>query len=63
MNQLDRRRHDEGATAVEYGLLMAAIAAVVIVIVFALGSAVSEMFDDSCRAVKGGSTGPAAACD
>ena len=39
---------DNGASAVEYGLLVAAIAAVVVVIVFALGGVVKEVFADTC---------------
>ena len=58
-----RRRDEDGATAVEYGLLVAAIAAVVVVIVFALGGVVRDVFDDTCKSVKGGSAGPAASCD
>ena len=35
-------KDDTGASAVEYGLLVAAIAAVIVVIVFALGSVVKS---------------------
>lgn len=45
------RRHaknDDGASAVEYGLLVAAIAAVIVVIVFALGSLVQKKFKNTC---------------
>jgi pilus assembly protein Flp/PilA len=42
---------DRGASAVEYGLLVAAIAAVIIVAVFAFGGFVSEIFNDTCDAV------------
>jgi pilus assembly protein Flp/PilA len=41
-------RHDEGASAVEYGLLVSAIAAVIIVIVFAFGSLVQNVFEKTC---------------
>jgi len=37
---------DRGASAVEYGLLVAGIAAVIIVIVFALGGTLSEVFSN-----------------
>ena len=37
-------RDDRGATAVEYGLIVAAIAAVIIVTVFALGVKVDAAF-------------------
>ena len=56
-------RRDDGATAVEYGLLVAAVAALVVVIVFALGGVVRDVFDDTCKSVKGGSAGSAASCE
>jgi pilus assembly protein Flp/PilA len=42
------RRGDEGASAVEYGLLVAAIAAVIVALVFALGAYVRGAFQTSC---------------
>ena len=58
------RRHakdDEGASAVEYGLLVAAIAAVIVVIVFALGGLVKDKFQTTCNSIStnGGSTATA----
>jgi pilus assembly protein Flp/PilA len=53
------RRHvkdDQGASAVEYGLLIAAIAAVIVVVVFALGSVVKSKFQNTCNAVDHGTT-------
>lgn len=41
----DRER---GATSVEYGLLIAAIAMVIAVAFFALGGVTIEMFTDTC---------------
>ena len=47
----DRKRgDDEGASAVEYGLLVAAIAAIIILVVFALGTFVKGAFKDTCTA-------------
>ena len=46
-----RPRDDRGASAAEYGLLVAAIAAVIVVILWALGGLVVELFDDTCKAV------------
>jgi pilus assembly protein Flp/PilA len=43
---------DEGASAVEYGLLLAAIAAVIVFAVFALGGAVTGLFKQSCDRVQ-----------
>lgn len=41
---------DRGASAVEYGLLVAGIAAVIIVVVFALGGTIAGLFQgvDDC---------------
>ena len=39
---------DRGASAVEYGLMVAAIAAVIVGIVFGLGTLVSNSFDTTC---------------
>ncbi|GAW52485.1 MULTISPECIES: Flp family type IVb pilin [unclassified Nocardioides] len=43
-----RERTEDGASAVEYGLLVGGIAAVVVVLVFALGGQVSGLFDKAC---------------
>ena len=43
-----RATADEGASAVEYGLLLGAIAAVIIAVVFALGGQVVSLFSDTC---------------
>ena len=42
------RRNEEGASAVEYGLLVALIAAVIVLAVFALGSLVKNAFEKTC---------------
>lgn len=46
------RRTDDGASAVEYGLLVAAIAALVVIIVFALGGLITDVFKDTCDEIK-----------
>ena len=47
------RKDDEtGASAVEYGLLVAAIAAIVVIIVFSLGGVVKGVFKKSCDDIK-----------
>ena len=48
---MDRRKDETGASAVEYGLLVAAIAALIVIIVFALGGIVNEVFTDTCTAI------------
>lgn len=45
---------DRGASAVEYGLVVAAVAAVVVAAVFAFGGAVDELFSDSCESLRSG---------
>lgn len=37
---------EEGATAVEYGIMVAAIAAVIVVVVFVIGGKVEQAFED-----------------
>src|SRR3954469_18324767 len=39
-----RRGNDEGATAVEYGLMVALIAGAIVGVVFALGGSLSDLF-------------------
>ena len=39
-----KRKSEEGATAVEYGLMVAAIAAVIVGVVFAIGVLVDNAF-------------------
>ena len=48
IQRLTRRDEETGASAVEYGLLVAAIAALIVLIVFALGGVVKEVFTDTC---------------
>lgn len=42
---------DEGATAVEYGLMVALIAVVIIVAVVALGKSTSSTFDCTAKSI------------
>ena len=42
---INSRRSEKGATAVEYGLMVALIAVVIIVAVAALGTQLSTLFD------------------
>ena len=53
LQRLAKNRKDEtGASAVEYGLLVAAIAALIVIIVFALGGVIKEVFTDTCTTVQ-----------
>lgn len=42
-------RDETGASAVEYGLIVTAIAAMIVLVLFALGGTVSSLFDSSCQ--------------
>jgi pilus assembly protein Flp/PilA len=42
---------DKGASAVEYGLMVAAIAALIVGTVFALGGFVKASFDKTCSSI------------
>jgi pilus assembly protein Flp/PilA len=44
-------RDEDGASAVEYGLLVAAIAAVIVIIVFALGGFIKGAFSTTCKSI------------
>ncbi len=46
-----RRNEENGASAVEYGLLVALIAAVIVLVVLALGGVVKEAFQDTCEGI------------
>ncbi|HST85800.1 MAG TPA: Flp family type IVb pilin [Kineosporiaceae bacterium] len=45
---------DRGASAVEYGLMVAAIAAVIVGIVFGLGGVVQNVFTNTCETISSG---------
>ena len=49
----DRTADESGASAVEYGLLVAGIAALIAVAVFTLGGTLSDLFDDTDDCVGG----------
>ena len=52
MLRLGYRRDERGASAVEYGLLVAGIAAVIVGAVFLLGQGVlQELFTDTCNSI------------
>ena len=59
---MDRRKDEQGASAVEYGLLVAAIAALIVIVIFALGGIVKEAFSDTCEGIEGSATGIGADC-
>ncbi|MBT2552940.1 Flp family type IVb pilin [Arthrobacter sp. ISL-5] len=54
------RRGEKGATAVEYGIMVALIAVVIIVAVTTLGGNLTSTFDSVACSVKGGTMAVAA---
>ena len=45
------KMEERGASAVEYGLLIAGIAALIVVVVFAFGPILQDAFGDTCDTV------------
>ena len=62
IERLVNRKDEQGASAVEYGLLVAAIAALIVVIVFALGGIVKGVFADTCTKVGNGASVATTSC-
>ena len=54
------RMDERGATAVEYGLLITGIAAVITVAVFAFGGVVKNIFNNTCNSL--GASAGAGSC-
>jgi pilus assembly protein Flp/PilA len=48
------RRRDRGATAVEYALIIAGVAAVLAVVVFALEDVLTGLFQETCEEIVDG---------
>ncbi len=53
LNARFAKMDERGASAVEYGLLVAGIAAVIVLIVVALGGTIKDAFSDTCNAIDG----------
>ena len=53
-NLMIRLRNEKGATAVEYGIMVALIAVVIIIAVTLLGTTLTETFNSVACDVKGG---------
>jgi pilus assembly protein Flp/PilA len=56
IRNITAKRDEDGASAVEYGLLVAAIAAVIVIIVFALGGLIKGAFSKTCTSISTGSS-------
>jgi pilus assembly protein Flp/PilA len=51
LNTRTAKMSERGASAVEYGLLIAGIAALIVVVVFAFGGSLKGIFSDTCSQV------------
>ena len=51
LNAQKAKMDERGASAVEYGLLIAGIAALIIVVIFAFGGVLNKVFNDTCGSV------------
>jgi len=51
LRKVTRRAEDRGASAVEYGLMVAAIAAVIVGAVFVLGTTVKSKFEQTTTCI------------
>jgi pilus assembly protein Flp/PilA len=45
------RRDEDGASAVEYGLLVAGIAALIVAVVFVFGGVIKDAFSGTCNSI------------
>jgi pilus assembly protein Flp/PilA len=61
LRKVTRDTADRGASAVEYGLMVAAIAALIVGVVFGLGGVVKNVFSTSCTTIATGGGGAAPA--
>lgn len=50
---------ERGASAVEYGLLIAGIAAFIVVVIFAFSDTITALFDDTCESIASAASSPA----
>ena len=62
MQRLVNRKDEKGASAVEYGLLVAAIAAIIVLVVFVVGKFVKAAFDTTCGGMEGNVTNTTETC-
>ena len=53
------RRNEDGASAVEYGLLVAGIAALIVAVVFIFGGVIKNAFSKTCGVISSKGTASA----
>jgi pilus assembly protein Flp/PilA len=51
LNARKAKLDERGASAVEYGLLIAGIAALIILVIFAFGGVLNNLFDNTCSSI------------
>ena len=56
IRNITSRRNEDGASAVEYGLLVAGIAALIVAIVFVFGGVIKNAFNKTCGQISGGAS-------
>jgi pilus assembly protein Flp/PilA len=56
MNSRLAKMEERGASAVEYGLLIAGIAALIVVVVLAFGGTLTNVFKNTCTKVANGAS-------
>lgn len=49
IHRLRTRRDERGASAVEYGLLIAGIAGLVVLVIFAFGAQIGSLYTGTCN--------------
>lgn len=59
---IERRENQKGASAVEYGLLVAGIAALIVAVVFAFGGMISNVFSNTSNSINTCVAANGAAC-
>jgi pilus assembly protein Flp/PilA len=53
---INSRRDEDGASAVEYGLLVAGIAALIVAVVFLFGGVIKNSFSSTCGKISAGAS-------
>ena len=51
IRSIQARRDEDGASAVEYGLLVAGIAALIVAVVFLFGGLIQNVFSNTCEKI------------
>ncbi len=61
IRNISKLRDQDGASAVEYGLLVAGIAGLIVAVVFLFGGVINSAFKGTCNKVGAGQSGIAGA--